>query len=147
MFSDGVERTLRWRVRRASRRSYELDRLHLASRRLHLSPERLPDGRRRTSAAARPELDSVTIPTDTTEGLQLDGMLALSRALVAAADKRPDDVEAPLDHATEVAERTGQADAFRLGFGPVNVGLWRMASALKADEPDAAVRVAPRPAT
>jgi hypothetical protein len=38
---------------------------------------------------ARVELDSVTVPTNTNEGLQLDGMLALSRALVAAADKRP----------------------------------------------------------
>jgi hypothetical protein len=38
---------------------------------------------------ARSELDSVTVATNTSDGLQLDGMLALSRALVAASDKRP----------------------------------------------------------
>jgi hypothetical protein len=91
---------------------------------------------------AQAELDSVTVPTDTDEGLQLDGMLALSRALVAAADNRPGDMAAPLEHATEVAARTGQGNAYRMGFGPVNVGLWRMASALEAGDPDEAVRVA-----
>lgn len=91
---------------------------------------------------AQAELDSVTVPTDTDEGLQLDGMLALSRALVAAADNRPGDMAAPLEHATEVAARTGQGNAYWMGFGPVNVGLWRMASALEAGDPDEAVRVA-----
>jgi hypothetical protein len=91
---------------------------------------------------ARVELDSVTVPTNTNEGLQLDGMLALSRALVAAADKRPRDMQAPLEHAVQVAERTGQGNAFRMGFGPVSVGLWRMAGALETGDPDEAVRVA-----
>ncbi len=91
---------------------------------------------------AQAELDAVTVPTDTSDGLQLDGMLALSRSLVAAADKRPGDMQAPLEHAAQVAERTGQGNAFRMGFGPVNVGLWRMASALEAGDPDQAVRVA-----
>jgi transcriptional regulator with XRE-family HTH domain len=91
---------------------------------------------------AQAELDAVAVPTNTHEGLQLDGMLALSRALVAAADNRPGDMAAPLDHAEEVAERTGQGNAYRMGFGPVNVGLWRMASALEAGDHDEAVRVA-----
>jgi transcriptional regulator with XRE-family HTH domain len=88
------------------------------------------------------ELDATTVPTDTDEGLQLDGMLALSRSLVAASTHRPAEVSASLDHAAEVAQRTGQGDAFRLGFGPANVGLWRMASALESNEPDETVRVA-----
>jgi hypothetical protein len=60
------------------------------------------------------ELDATTVPTDTNEGVQLDGMLALSRSLVAAADNRPAEVAASLGHAAELAERTGQGDAFRL---------------------------------
>ncbi|MGH3777295.1 MAG: helix-turn-helix domain-containing protein [Pseudonocardiaceae bacterium] len=91
---------------------------------------------------AQAELDSVTVPTDTSEGLQLDGMLALSAALVAAADNRAGDMQAPLEHAIQVAQRTGQGNAFRMGFGPVNVGLWRMAGALEAGDPDTAVQVA-----
>jgi hypothetical protein len=35
---------------------------------------------------AQAALDLVTVPTTTSDGLQLDGMLALSRSLVAAAD-------------------------------------------------------------
>ena len=91
---------------------------------------------------ARAELDSVIVPTNTSDGLQLGGMLALRRALVAAADKRPGDMQAPLEHAAQVAERTGQGNAFGMGFGPVNVGLWHMAGALEAEDPDTAVRVA-----
>jgi hypothetical protein len=93
-------------------------------------------------ALAETELDSVTVPTNTSEGMQLDGMLALSRSLVAAADKRPGDMQAPLEHAAQVAERTGQGNAFRMGFGPVNVGLWRMAGALEAGDPDHVIQVA-----
>ena len=91
---------------------------------------------------ARAELDSVTVPTNTNDRLQLGGMLALRRALVAAADKRPGDMQAPLEYAAQVAERTGQGNAFGMGFGPVNVGLWSMAGALEAGDPDTAVRVA-----
>jgi hypothetical protein len=76
---------------------------------------------------ARSELDWVTVPTNTSDGLQLDGMLALSRALVAASDKRPGDMQAPLEHAAQLAERTGQgngiSDGFRTGQrGPVAHG-------------------------
>jgi len=78
------------------------------------------------------ELDSVAVPTTTEEAEQLDGMLALSRSLVAAADKRPGDVEAPLEYATELAAHTGERDAYGLGFGPTNVGVWRMSVALES---------------
>ncbi len=91
---------------------------------------------------AHAELDAATVPTTTSDGLQLDGMLALSRSLVASAKLRPADMEAALQHAEQVARRTGQGNAFRMGFGPVNVGLWRMSGALEAGDPDAAIRTA-----
>jgi transcriptional regulator with XRE-family HTH domain len=89
------------------------------------------------------ELDAVTVPTTTPQGEQLDGMLALSRSLVAAAAERPADVSPPLDHAMELAQRTdGQADAYWLGFGLANVGVWRMAVALEARDFTRAARIA-----
>jgi transcriptional regulator with XRE-family HTH domain len=91
---------------------------------------------------AQAELDAADVPTTTSEGLQLNGMLALSQALVAAADSRPGDIAAPLEHAAEIAQQTGQGNAFRMGFGPVNVGLWRMASALEAGDADTVIQVA-----
>jgi transcriptional regulator with XRE-family HTH domain/tetratricopeptide (TPR) repeat protein len=91
---------------------------------------------------ARDELDAVSVPTSNPESMQLAGMLALSRSLVAASDKRPQDVEPALDYAEELAQRTGQGEAFWLGFGPVNVGLWRMASLLEVGDYDRAVGVA-----
>jgi hypothetical protein len=80
---------------------------------------------------AREELDSVTVPTDTPESMQLAGMLALSASLVVAAAKRPAEVEAALEYAVQLARRTGQGNAYLMGFGPTNVGLWQMAAALR----------------
>lgn len=91
---------------------------------------------------AREELDSVTVPTTSSATMQLTGMLALSRALVAAADKRPGDVDAALDYAEELAARTGQGNAYLMGFGPVNVGLWRMAAALEIGDHERAAMIA-----
>ncbi len=88
---------------------------------------------------AQAELDSVTVPTITGTGEQLDGMLALSRSLVAAADKRSGDVDAPLDYAAGLAARTEEGNAYWLGFGPTNVGVWRLGVALETrDFPKAA---------
>jgi transcriptional regulator with XRE-family HTH domain len=91
---------------------------------------------------AQAALDLVTVPTTTSDGLQLDGMLALSRSLVAAADNRSGDVPAALEHAAELAQRTGEGNAFWMGFGPVNVGLWRMAGALELGDHERAVATA-----
>lgn len=63
---------------------------------------------------------------------ELAGMLALSTSLTAAADKRPADVEAALDYAADLAERTGEGNRFFLSFGPTNVTLWRITAALEA---------------
>ena len=92
--------------------------------------------------AAQAELDSVTVPTTIPESSQLDGMLALSRSLVAVADKRPGDMDAPLEYAAELAVRTGEGNAYWLGFGPTNVGVWRMSVALEARDFARAARIA-----
>ncbi len=81
---------------------------------------------------AQAELDSVTVPTTTGTAEQLDGMLALSRSLVATAGKRPNDGDAPLEYAADLAARTGEGNAYWLSFGPTNVGVWRMGVALEA---------------
>lgn len=57
---------------------------------------------------ARAVLDSVMVPTSSPQATQLAGMLALSESLVAAAGKRPGDMAAALEYATELAGRTGE---------------------------------------
>lgn len=69
-------------------------------------------------------------------------MLTLSKSLVAAADKRPGDMQAALEHAAELAQHTGEGNAYWMGFGPVNVGLWRMAGALEVGDHERAVAIA-----
>ncbi|MGH3938567.1 MAG: helix-turn-helix domain-containing protein [Pseudonocardiaceae bacterium] len=93
---------------------------------------------------AQQELDSVSVPTNSPESMQLAGMLALSGSLVAAARRQPADVDAALDYAGELAERTGQGNAYLMGFGPTNVGLWRMAAALEVKDYQRAAAVAER---
>lgn len=91
---------------------------------------------------AQAELDSVSVPTNTPESTQLAGMLALSVSLVAAADNRPGDINAPLGYASELAERTGEGNAYWMGFGPTNAGFWRMNVALEAQDHERAVSIA-----
>ncbi|MGH4009551.1 MAG: helix-turn-helix domain-containing protein [Pseudonocardiaceae bacterium] len=91
---------------------------------------------------ARVELDSVNVPTHTTEGMQLGGVLALCRSFLAVAGSRTGDVEAPLEYAAELAGRTGQGNAYGLGFGPQEVGQWRVLTALEAGDPELAVHLA-----
>ena len=91
---------------------------------------------------ARVELDSVNVPTRTTEGMQLGGVLALCRSFLAVADSRPGDLDAPLEYATELAERTGQGNAYGLGFGPQEIGQWRVLTVLEAGDAELAVHLA-----
>jgi hypothetical protein len=72
--------------------------------------------------------------------VQVNGMLALHRSLVAA-QRRPAESGAALEHAAELATRTS-GDAFAMGFSPVNVDLWHMAAALEYGEPDETIQVA-----
>jgi transcriptional regulator with XRE-family HTH domain len=91
---------------------------------------------------AQAGLDAVTVPTNTPETMQLAGFLALRQSVVAAADHRPGDVDAPLEYAADLAERTGEGNAYGLGFGPINVGLYRMAGLLEVGEHEQAAGIA-----
>ncbi|MDQ3760870.1 MAG: helix-turn-helix domain-containing protein [Actinomycetota bacterium] len=91
---------------------------------------------------AQAELDSVAVPATNPQTMQLAGMLALYRAEVAAADSRPGDVDPALEHADELAERTGEGNAYWLGFGPTNTGFCRTSVALDLKDYDRAVTAA-----
>lgn len=91
----------------------------------------------RCVAEAAAQLD-----TSTADGQQLGGVLALSTAMVAAADRRHDDVAAPLAEAAERAARSGQRNDWWFDFGPQNVLVWRLAIALEVGDHAAAVRLA-----
>jgi hypothetical protein len=91
---------------------------------------------------AQTELDSVAVLRTNPETMQLDGMLALYRAEVAAADSRPAAVAPALDHADELTERTGEGNAYWLGFGPTNTGFCRTSVALDLKDYDMAVAAA-----
>ena len=69
-------------------------------------------------------------------------MLALSTSLTAAADQRPTDVEAALDYAADLAQRTGEGNRFSLSFGPTDVTLWRMTAALEGRDYERTVALA-----
>jgi len=96
----------------------------------------------RAFGLAQAELDAVAVPTTDPESMQVAGMLALSRALVASIAGRPVEADAVLAHAGELAERTGEGNAYWMAFGPTNVGLWRIAAAREADDPERAVTIA-----
>ncbi|MGH3611286.1 MAG: helix-turn-helix domain-containing protein [Pseudonocardia sp.] len=95
---------------------------------------------------AADELDSLTLPPTTADTAGMIGMVSMTRSLIAMADERPGDVAAPMQAAKELATRFGEPDDIHdrlgFGFGPTNVGLWEMALALEAGEPDRAVGVA-----
>jgi transcriptional regulator with XRE-family HTH domain len=80
---------------------------------------------------AKAELAAVQVPTTTPESTQLAGALALSQSWAAAASSHRADAEAAVEHAAELAARTGEGTAYGLGFGPTNVGLWRMEAMLE----------------
>ena len=91
---------------------------------------------------AQAELDSVVLPATTSATAGVICGLAMTQALVAAVDKRFGEVDAPMDTATELAQRFDAADD-RLGYvvGPAEVDVRRMVLALEAREPDRAVRI------
>ncbi|MDQ3765333.1 MAG: helix-turn-helix domain-containing protein [Actinomycetota bacterium] len=88
------------------------------------------------------ELDSVRVPMTRPESMQVVGMLALCRSFLAAAGGRPGDVDAPLDHAAELAERTGQGNSYWMGFGPQEVGQWQARTALEIGDYERAAAIA-----
>ncbi|HKS45531.1 MAG TPA: helix-turn-helix transcriptional regulator [Amycolatopsis sp.] len=87
-------------------------------------------------------LQAVELPHATTEDFQLTGSLALASSLVSSARKDPAERSAALEYAAELAERTGETNMMGFGFGPSNVGVWRMQGALEAGEHAEAARIA-----
>jgi hypothetical protein len=91
---------------------------------------------------AQAELNAVNVPTVSPASQQLAGMLALAQSLVAAADQRTADVAAALEYAGDMAQHTGEGNAYSLGFGPTNVGLWQMSSFLEVGDHERVAAVA-----
>ncbi len=91
---------------------------------------------------AHAELNAVRVPTASPESAQLAGMLALCQAFLAMAESRQGDVAAPLELASELAQRTGEVNAYGLGFGPQEVGQWRARTAMEVADHEQAARVA-----
>jgi hypothetical protein len=93
----------------------------------------------------RAALDSLTLPPTTADTAGLVCALTTTHALAAVLDGRPDDADAPMDTAAEVAERfgaTGDIDSLGFVHVPADVGVCRMWLALEANEPDRAVSIA-----
>ncbi|MBV9010917.1 MAG: helix-turn-helix transcriptional regulator [Pseudonocardiales bacterium] len=88
------------------------------------------------------ELNAVTVPTSTPESMQVAGVLELCRSFLAVADSRPGDAGPPLEVAAELAERSGEVNAYGLGFGPQEVGQWRARSAVEALDHERAASIA-----
>lgn len=93
---------------------------------------------------ARTELDRLDLAPTSPETEQLAGALAVTRSLLAAAQKEPAEVDGPLEMAAELAERTGEQNAYYLGFGPTSVGVWRMSVALESGDHSRAAALAER---
>jgi transcriptional regulator with XRE-family HTH domain len=87
-------------------------------------------------------LATIELPLITVEDMQLAGSLALASSLISAAQKDSTQRTAALEYATELAERTGETNMLGFGFGPSNVAVWRMQSALELGEHAEAAAIA-----
>jgi transcriptional regulator with XRE-family HTH domain len=85
---------------------------------------------------------AVELPLITPEQMQVAGSLALASSLIAAAENEPAQQASALDLANDLAQHTGEGNALGFGFGPSNVGVWRMQGALEVGEPAEAARIA-----
>lgn len=80
--------------------------------------------------------------TKTKEAMEATGMLALTSSLTAAASGNETEREAALEYAADLAAHTGEGNTLWFGFGPSNVGVWRMSVALEAGDHADAARIA-----
>ncbi|GAA3464401.1 helix-turn-helix domain-containing protein [Saccharothrix longispora] len=90
-----------------------------------------------SKALAVPNLGTASV-----EAAQATGMLTLASSLVAAARKDHSERMAAIEHAADLAKYTGEGNALWFGFGPSNVGVWRMSIALEAGDYAEAARIA-----
>ncbi len=72
---------------------------------------------------------------------EMYGMLHLTAALASATLTKPDTADDHLSEAAAIADRTGECDSelLRTGFGPTNVGIWRIAIAMELGDPERAI--------
>jgi transcriptional regulator with XRE-family HTH domain len=84
--------------------------------------------------------------------LELYGMLHLQAALASTAVARQepaksishlDTARSHFDEARSVAAKTGEGSAYRLMFGPANVGVWELSLAMERGEPGLVHQLAP----
>lgn len=75
--------------------------------------------------------DSVDPTASDTSTAEAAGMLHLSAAHMAAKDQLPDDADAHLDVARELAVRTGERNRLWFSFGPANVRAWSLSIAVE----------------
>jgi transcriptional regulator with XRE-family HTH domain len=87
-------------------------------------------------------LSAPALGTKTKEAMEAAGMLALTSSLTAAASGNEAEREASLEHAVDLAAHTGEGNTLWFGFGPSNVGVWRMSVALEAGDHAEAARIA-----
>ncbi len=94
---------------------------------------------------SRAKLDSIALPPTAVATAGLVAFTMMLHAATAVLDSRAGDAAAPMDLATELAERfgtTGEVDSYGFMYGPALAGTTRMWLALEADDPDQAVSVA-----
>ena len=96
-------------------------------------------------ALGQAALNSLILPPTTADTAGLACLVSAAHAVAAALDGRPGDATAPMDAATELAERfgaTGEVDFRGFVYCPTDAGVYRMWLALEAGEPDRAVSIA-----
>jgi transcriptional regulator with XRE-family HTH domain len=96
-------------------------------------------------STAEPHADPSAADTGPAEGY---GMLHLSGAQLAAREGRAVDAETHLTEARQLAEITGERNAYRYHFGPANVDAWSLAIAVELQRgPSVAEALDTSPAT
>ncbi|MGH3768151.1 MAG: helix-turn-helix domain-containing protein [Pseudonocardiaceae bacterium] len=81
-------------------------------------------------SAAEPHADPSAADTGPAEGY---GMLHLTGAQLAAREGRAADADTHLTEARQLAEVTGERNAYRYHFGPANVAAWSLAIAVELE--------------
>ncbi|HET9256830.1 MAG TPA: helix-turn-helix transcriptional regulator [Pseudonocardiaceae bacterium] len=81
-------------------------------------------------AAAEEHADPSSADTAAAEGY---GMLHLTAAQLAAREGRPGEADTHLAEARQLAELTGERNAYRFHFGPANVSAWSLAIAVELE--------------
>lgn len=75
-------------------------------------------------------------------GLEVAGTLMLASANACRALRRPDDGEAWVAEAADLARHTGDTTTMWLWFGPTNINLWRISMEVDGGDPARAVHIA-----